>query len=155
MPVSSQPSEGHLMTEEVGGSWGIPPRHIRRTLMEVWCFLWLAVTPFLWIKLFFVLGAPPPYPGQWENPGLHFLPKWLGYRHRQACVWELAWRYVFRGFSSQYFSCAFVSVDTFHWCYYFSLQRIYCECLHIIANNIVYHIGLLIISWLIFPFPLL
>lgn len=45
--------------------------------------------------LFVAVGAPPPYPGQWENTRLHFLPEWLGHRHRQACVWELARRYVF------------------------------------------------------------
>lgn len=45
--------------------------------------------------LFVAVGAPSPYPGQWENTRLHFLPEWLGHRHRQACVWELARRYVF------------------------------------------------------------
>lgn len=74
MPVSSQPSKGHLMSEEVRGSGGIPPQLIKKNCHGV-----LADTTFLWTKmklfLFVVVGAPPPYPGQWENTRLHFLPE--------------------------------------------------------------------------------
>lgn len=79
MPVSSQPSEGHLMSEEVRGSGGIPPQLIKKnfngSLAPVSAnatFLWTKIKQFL---LFVVVGAPPPYPGQWENTRLHFLPK--------------------------------------------------------------------------------
>lgn len=78
MLVSSQPSEGHLMSEEVRGSEGIPQPLIMEVFMGslVSC---VAVTTLLWTErnlvLFVVLGAPPPYPGQWKNARLHFLPK--------------------------------------------------------------------------------
>lgn len=78
MPVSSQPSEGHLMSEEVRGSGGIPPQLIKKNFNGSLVFV-LADRTFLWTQiklfLFFVVGAPPPYPGQWEDTRLYFLPK--------------------------------------------------------------------------------
>lgn len=76
------------MSEEVRGSGGIPPQLIKKNLNG--SFFLLAYMTLLWttmkLFLFVVLGAPPPYPGQWENARLHFLPKRLGHRHRQACI---------------------------------------------------------------------
>lgn len=74
MPVSSQPSEGHLMPEEVRGSEGIPLPLIKKNFKEVWCCVVLLCAERS-LFLFIVLGAPPPHPGQWENTRLHFLPK--------------------------------------------------------------------------------
>lgn len=78
MPVSSQPSEGHLMSEEVRGSGRIPPQLIKKNFNGSLVFM-LADRTFLWteIKLFLIIvvGAPPPYSGQWENTRLHFLSK--------------------------------------------------------------------------------
>lgn len=55
MPVSSQPTEGHLMSAEVRGSGRIPPQLIKRTLEGNLVFV-SADTTFLWTKmmLFFV-----------------------------------------------------------------------------------------------------
>lgn len=76
MPVSSAPSEGHLMSAEVRGSGGIPPQLINKSSDGSFV---LADTTFLWttteLFLFVVLGSPPPYPGQWEDARLHFLPQ--------------------------------------------------------------------------------
>ncbi len=78
MPISSQPSEGHLMSEEVRGNAGIPPQPIKKNFDGSLVFA-LTDATFLWTRiklfLFIVVGEPPPYPGQWENARLHFLPK--------------------------------------------------------------------------------
>lgn len=96
MSVCSHPSEGHLMSEEVRGSEGISPRLIEKNFngsVAGMTFLWTHI----WMLLFVALGTPPPYPGQWQNTGLHLLPKWLGHGHRQARIWQLACRYVLKG----------------------------------------------------------
>lgn len=63
------------MSEEVRGSGGIPPPLIKKnfngSLVSDTAFLSTEIR----LSLFVVLGAPPPYPGQWENARLHFLPK--------------------------------------------------------------------------------
>lgn len=96
MSVCSHPSEGHLMSEEVRGSEGISPRLIEKNFngsVAGMTFLWTHI----WMLLFVALGTPPPYPGQWQNTGLHLLPKWLGHGHRQARIRQLARRYVLKG----------------------------------------------------------
>lgn len=49
MPRSSQPCGGHLMSEEVRGSAGIPQQPAEMTVIEVWCLCWIA-RPFCQLR---------------------------------------------------------------------------------------------------------
>lgn len=60
MPLSSQPPAGHLVSEEVRGSAGIPPQPAEGTVMGVWlpeCFCELSLLlPQVHLRLILVSG---------------------------------------------------------------------------------------------------